>query len=69
MKKIMTIAAITLMMAGSAVYACGGCGCQDKKSEKKCGKEKTECSKGEESKTACGGAKSAKKAEDARKAA
>ena len=70
MKKAMSIAAIALMMAGSVAYACGGCGCQDKKKDgKKCGKEKTECSKGEESKTACGGAKSAKKAEDARKAA
>lgn len=66
MKKIMTIAAIALMMAGSAVYACGGCGCQDKKSEKKCGKEKTECSKSEKQQSACGGAK---KAEEAKKAA
>ena len=66
MKKVMSIVAIALMMAGSVAYACGGCGCQDKKDEKKCGKEKTECSKSDEAKTACGGAK---KAEEAKKAA
>ena len=62
MKKTMSIVAIALMMAGSVAYACGGCGCQDKKSDK----EKKECCKSAEEKTACGGAK---KADDAKKAA
>ena len=66
MKKTMSIVAIALMMAGSTVYACGSCGCQDKKAEKKGEKEKTECCKSAEAKTACGGAK---KADDAKKAA
>ena len=61
----MSIAAIALMLAGSAAYACSSCGCQDKKDDKK-GKEKTECCKSAEAKTACGGAK---KADDAKKAA
>ena len=65
MKKTMSIVAIALMMAGSVVYACGGCGCRDKKEDKQ-GKEKTECCKSAEAKTACGGAK---KADDAKKAA
>ena len=69
MKKTMSIVAIALMMAGSSVYACGGCGCQDKKAEKKAVKEKSECgscSKSEKKETACGGAK---KADEAKKAA
>ena len=41
MKKVMTIAAIALMMAGSTVFACSSCGCEDKKAEKKA--EKSEC--------------------------
>lgn len=68
MKKAMSIVAIALMMAGSSVYACSGCGCQDKKDEKKAVKEKSECGscKSEKSKTACGGAK---KVDEAKKAA
>ena len=70
MKKTMTIAAIALMMAGSVAYACSGCGCSDKsedgKKEEKKGKEKTECCKSAEAKTACGGAK---KADDDQKTA
>ena len=34
MKKIMSIAAIALMMAGSMAFACDTCGCKDKKAEK-----------------------------------
>ncbi|WP_372806281.1 hypothetical protein [Pontiella sp.] len=45
MKKMMSIAAVVLMMAGTAAYACDGCGCTAKKAEKKaecasCSKEK-----------------------------
>ncbi|MBT8042598.1 MAG: hypothetical protein KJN67_01845 [Pontiella sp.] len=63
MKKVLSIAAITLMMAGSSAFACGGCGCEAKKTDKKADKEKTECSacKGGEKQTACGGAKKADK--------
>lgn len=68
MKKTMSIVAIALMVAGSSVYACSGCGCSSKKAEEKGSKEKTECGscKSEQSKTACGGAK---KADDGKKAA
>jgi len=62
----MSVVAIALMMAGSTVYACSSCGCQDKKTEKKGDKEKTECCKSQQEKTACGGAK---KADEAKKAA
>ncbi|MDF7799941.1 hypothetical protein P4C99_10730 [Pontiellaceae bacterium B1224] len=42
MKKLMSIAAIALFMAGSSAFACDGCGCSAKKAETK--KEtKTEC--------------------------
>lgn len=39
MKKMMSIAAIALFVAGSAAFACDTCGCQAKKAEGK----KTEC--------------------------
>ena len=39
MKKVLTVAAIALMMAGSTAFACSGCGCSAKKSDK----AKTEC--------------------------
>ncbi len=39
MKKMMSIAAVTLMMAGSSAFACDSCGCTAKKAEK----AKTEC--------------------------
>ncbi|MDZ8118355.1 hypothetical protein [Pontiella agarivorans] len=39
MKKVMTVAVLTLMMAGSSAFACSGCGCSAKKAEK----AKTEC--------------------------
>jgi hypothetical protein len=51
MKKTMSIAAITLMMAGSSAFACGSCGCKADKGEK----SKSECSAGDEGK-ACKGA-------------
>ena len=38
MKRMMSIAAIALLMAGTSVYACSGCGCSAKKD-----KAKTEC--------------------------
>jgi hypothetical protein len=60
MKKTMSIVAIALMMAGSSAFACSGCGCQDKKSDKK---EKKECCKSEEKKTACSGAQKCEKQE------
>ena len=34
MKRIMSIAAIALFMAGSSVFACDSCGCKAKKAEK-----------------------------------
>ena len=34
MKKIMSIAAVALMLAGSMAFACDTCGCKDKKAEK-----------------------------------
>lgn len=40
MKKTLSIAAITLMMAGSSVFACSSCGCTPKEGDK----SKTECS-------------------------
>lgn len=52
MKKTLSIAAVALMMAGSTAFACGGCGCEDKKADKD--KAKTECGscKGEKAKKA-----------------
>lgn len=35
MKKIMSIAAIALMVAGSSAFACDTCGCKAKKAEEK----------------------------------
>lgn len=40
MKRMMSIAAIALFMAGTSAFACDGCGCSAKKSEK----AKSECS-------------------------
>ena len=42
MKKVMSIAVVALMMAGSVAFACDSCGCAEKKAEKKaecCGKD------------------------------
>jgi hypothetical protein len=47
MKKLMSIAAVALFMAGSSAFACDGCGCSAKKAEKK-----TECTAGSEDKQA-----------------
>lgn len=60
MKKVLTVAAIALMMAGSSAFACAGCGCSAKKAE-----AKKECTKCEEGKTckACEAKKAEKKAE------
>ena len=41
MKKVMSIAAVALMMAGSYAYACSSCGCQAK-GDKAAEGEKTE---------------------------
>ena len=55
MKRMMSIAAIALFVAGSSVFACDSCGCKDKKAEGKkaacCAKEGEKCCKGEK---ACG---------------
>lgn len=66
MKRMMSIAAIALFVAGSTALACDTCGCKDKKAEKKascssCTSEK----KGEAKKCAEGCTKEccAKKAE------
>jgi len=39
MKKVLTVAAVALMMAGSTAFACSSCGCTAKK------EAKTECKK------------------------
>ena len=50
MKKILSIVAVALMMAGSTAFACSSCGCEAKKAEK------SECGscKSEKKQTACG---------------
>ncbi len=48
MKKMMSIAAIALFMAGASAFACDSCGCQAKKAEEKtacCSTNKTACCK------------------------
>lgn len=57
MKKVMSIAAIALMMAGSTAFACDGCGCKEKKADKK-----AECSASSCSKEKCGDKKCDKEA-------
>ena len=64
MKRMMSIAAIALLMTGSSVFACSGCGCSAKKdkakTECKACKEGKECKacdakkKGDEKKACCG---------------
>ncbi|VGO17249.1 hypothetical protein PDESU_05845 [Pontiella desulfatans] len=46
MKRMMSIAAIALMMAGTAAYACDSCGCSAKKADKKA--ECSACTKGKQ---------------------
>ncbi len=56
MKRMMSIAAIALFMAGSSAFACGGCGCSAKKAEPKkaCCSVKKEAKKcGADCKKAC----------------
>jgi hypothetical protein len=48
MKRLMSIAAIALFMAGSSAFACDGCGCSAKKAEKKA--ECSSCTEGKEAK-------------------
>lgn len=73
MKKMMSIAAVALMVAGSAAFACDTCGCTAKKAEKKaectgCAAEK-KCDKCTAEKQCEGCAKkAAKKADEAKKA-
>ncbi len=66
MKKIMSIAAVALMMAGSMAFACDTCGCKDKKAEK------TACCTAEKKCDGCTAEKACeaceKKAEAAKKA-
>ena len=52
MKKMMSIAAVALMMAGSSAFACGSCGCADKgeKSKSSCSSSK-ECSSSKSAET------------------
>ncbi|MDF7805955.1 hypothetical protein P4E94_00800 [Pontiellaceae bacterium B12219] len=52
MKRMMSIAAIALFMAGSSALACDSCGCTAKKAEKKT--ECTTCSKDKKAETKCG---------------
>ena len=56
MKKLMSIAAIALFVAGSSAFACDTCGCKDKKGEG----EKKECTATKEDKQ-CEGEKAEKK--------
>ena len=51
MKKMMSIAAVALMMAGSSAFACSSCGCSADKDEK----AKSGCSSSKE----CSSSKSA----------
>ncbi len=62
MKRIMSIATIALLIAGSSALACDTCGCKPKKAEGK----KAACSEGKkatcsEGKKACSAKKEAKK--------
>lgn len=57
MKRMMSIAAIALFMAGSSVFACDSCGCSAKK-------EKAACTACKDGKTCKGCAKEAKKCGD-----
>lgn len=63
MKKVLTVAAVALMMAGSTAFACSGCGCSAKKADKE--KAKTECKKctTEKKCEACTAKKAEKKSE------
>lgn len=63
MKRMMSIAAIALFMAGSSAFACDSCGCKAKKAEGK--SECSSCTKGEAKKCGadCAKACCAKKAE------
>jgi hypothetical protein len=58
MKRLMSIAAIALFVAGSSAFACGSDGCDPKKTDKS-DKEQTACDgskKGDQGKkTACNG--------------
>ncbi len=72
MKKMMSIAAVALMMVSSAAFACDTCGCTAKKADKAaectaCSKEKkAECTaekKAEKCAAGCAKACCAKKAE------
>ncbi|MEE9368641.1 MAG: hypothetical protein V3V05_07215 [Pontiella sp.] len=56
MKRLMSIAAIALFMAGSSVFACDSCGCKAKKAEAAC----TACKDGKTCKT-CAAKKAEKK--------
>ena len=64
MKKMMSIVAIALMMAGSMAFACDSCGCADKKAEKAecCGKE-GKCCKAEKKCETCTDEKACKPCE------
>jgi len=59
MKKVLTVAAVALMMAGSTAFACSSCGCTAKK------EAKTECKKCTDEKKceACAAKKAEKKTE------
>ena len=61
MKRMMSIAAIALFMAGSSAFACGGCGCSAKKAEAK----KPACSQAK----SCSGKKACTASKDAKKCA
>lgn len=43
MKRIMSIAAIALFMAGASAFACDTCGCTPKKAEKACCTAEKKC--------------------------
>lgn len=57
MKKMMSIAAIALFVAGSSAFACDTCGCKDKKAE---GEKKAACTATKDGK-ACDAAKKSEK--------
>ena len=73
MKRMMSIAAVALMMAGSTAFACDSCGCASKKpacskkAEKKCAADCTKACCAEKGKKKC--TEGGKKACCAKKAA
>ena len=65
MKRMMSIVAIAMLVAGSTAFACDTCGCKEKKAEKACCTAEKKCDKctSEKPCDACAKKCDAKKAE------